>query len=158
MLDGTVTIRSRYKNERTTVSFIPIKVISCCGDDLAFASEEESYKLSIFLWTNRDSFEYVQVNVSLFETNSSLYYTSPSIYDPNCQPETKKDYIFTFNDFQYTSVGLINYKYIYEDYPNILCPLSVYNTTIYLSAETPLTQASVFQTGKKSLNLLIRFH
>ncbi len=116
--------------------------------------EVHSYTLGILILTNRQSFDYMQINMSLTQTNSSLY---SNFTNPNCDIGTIKTLLLPFEAFNDTMLmvdGLSRIKFLYKEYPNSLCPLGLYNTSLavftnkWLTFEHDTIILNQFETSK----------
>ena len=114
--------------------------------------EIHSYTLGAFVATSRETFSFLQLNITLLVTDNSQYYTSPSFKDPNCNISQIVAYKYLFETFSDTSLDIFKFKYVYAEYENTLCPLSTYKTSLqaFDSSANPLglPENDSFTTGK----------
>ena len=103
------------------------------GEDSIDIGEIESNKLVIFILTfQKENFNSVIINITLSHTDITQYYITPNYTDSNCVIGNTNYYEFKFEDFIDASYELFKFKYVENYYPDILCSLSSYNTTLTL--------------------------
>ena len=87
--------------------------------------EVTSATLGVFIGTSReDTFDRVVFNTSLVQIKN----ISAAVND--CKLGKTSTYTYEFSRFVSTALDdHFIYKYTYDEYPHVLCPMSVYNTT-----------------------------
>ncbi len=70
------------------------------------------------------------MNLSLIQTNASLYYTQSNFTDVNCDIGQVFTLNFQFDVFKDTVINLFKTKILYKEFENSLCPLGLYNTSL----------------------------
>ena len=69
----------------------------------------------------------------------------------NCALGNQISYTYEFSSFESAKLELIKYLFVYKEYSNVLCPLSVYNTTVIvfttLTGEQGQPILETFSTG-----------
>ncbi len=109
----------------------------------------------IFLLTfQKENFTSVIVNITLSHTDIKQYYIISNHTDPNCVIGKNNFYEFKLEDFTDASYELFKFKYLEKFYPDILCPLSLYNTTLILINQTNSSDFEnlQFETGMFLIN------
>ena len=112
--------------------------------------------LEVFIMATRESFTQVQLNVTLKTTQISSYYVSKNVSDVNCNLPLSFTYTYPFDDFMIdTNEGMnqLETRYLYEEYPNKLCPMSSYETSLVVFNYSSSSGSNVilyknFTTGK----------
>ena len=88
------------------------------------AGEVHSYTFGILILTGLNSFDYMHLNINLTQTRSS--YSD----DTNCLVGKNFDYKYELSQFSESTIELLTSKYVYAEYADILCPLSLFNTSL----------------------------
>ena len=100
----------------------------------------------IFLLTfQKENFTSVIVNITLSHTDITQYYITSNYTDHNCVLGKNDFYEFKIEDFTDASYELFKFKYLEKYYPDVLCPLSLYNTTLILINQTNSSDFVNFQ-------------
>ena len=113
--------------------------------------EVHSYTFGLLIATSRNSFDYIQLNMSLTQTNSSFYYTNVTHTDVNCEIGKVYTFVFLFDNFVDTVIQLFKSKILYKEFPNLLCPLGIYNMSLAVFTQTNVHDTYVlyqFETSK----------